>query len=123
MNDCTWTAAWDEAPKWSDVSADRILADLRRAAEEVERWEKRPDPVVIVYAGQDAYALLRQEIPEGDELVRLSECSALERDQFLVIKNEDISYLGEKSKKTIGDMVKLFKLVMPESGNSEGGPR
>lgn len=74
--------------KWHDVTADRILADIRRMTKSIKNMKKLEAPGVTVAAGKTAYATLRKKFPEDPELVKIVKCAYLEENECFVIKNE-----------------------------------
>lgn len=74
--------------KWSDVTADRILADIRRMTKSIKKMKKLEAPGVTVAAGKTAYALLRQKFPVDPELVKIVKCAHLGENECFVVKNE-----------------------------------
>lgn len=84
----TLTAFGGCGQRWSDVTADRILADLKRKTKEIKKMKKLGTPGVTVAAGKNAYATLRKKFPEDIELVKIVECVHLGDNECYAIKNE-----------------------------------
>lgn len=84
----TLTASEGHEQKWSDVTAGRILADIRRMTKSIKKMKKLEVPGVTVAAGKTAYATLRKKFPEDPELVKIVKCAYLEENECFVIKNE-----------------------------------
>lgn len=84
------TASGGHEQRWSDVTADKILADLRRMTKRIEKMKKPEVPGVTVAAGKTAYDTLRKKFPEDIELVRIVECVYLGENECFVIKNEAV---------------------------------
>lgn len=82
------TASGGCGQRWSDVTADRILADLERMARGIKKMKKPGVLGVTVAAGKTAYAALREKFPEDIELVKIVECAHLGENECFVIKNE-----------------------------------
>ena len=82
------TTSGGHEQKWSDVTADRILADIRRMTKSIKKMKKMEAPGVTVAAGKTAYATLREKFPEDPELVKIVKCVYLEENECFVIKNE-----------------------------------
>lgn len=103
---------------WSNVSRDKILADLERLSKTVERPGNQMVPGVTVYAGRDVYPMLRRKFPKDNGLAKLSECSLLGRNQCLVLKNEGADSLAEKGMEASREVATLLELKMSELGSS-----
>ena len=82
------TTSGGHEQKWSDVTADRILADIRRMTKSIKKMKKPEAPGVTVAAGKTAYATLRKKFPEDPDLVKIVKCAYLEENECFVIKNE-----------------------------------
>lgn len=82
--DTTWTAT---GQAWSDKPADKILADIMDAKKKMERMRLAMTGVTV-FAGEAAYAMIRQRIPEDTELVQVKTSTFLEENECYVVKNE-----------------------------------
>lgn len=81
------TTSGGHEQSWSDVTADSILAELRRMSKRIKKMKKPEVHSVTVVAGKTAYATLRKKFPEDIELVKIVECAYLEENECFAIKN------------------------------------
>lgn len=113
------TAGTENRAAWPNVSAERIISDLRKIKKKVERakWEV---PGVTVIAGRIAYAEIRQTLPDDSEMVKVVECSYLGERECLVVKNEGIAYLNKCSTEMSRRASTIPTPKRPESSDSSG---
>ena len=82
--DTVWTAT---GQSWPDKTADEILADIRGAREKIERMRLKVAGVTV-FAGETAYAMIRQRLPEDTELMQVKVAASLGENECYVVKNE-----------------------------------